>query len=163
MKSNKNSTAVIYIILHNVRSVENVGSIFRTADAVGVSKIFLTGYTPAPIDRFGRERRDIHKSALGAEKTVDWEQYESWEKCFSALKEQGVHIVAVEQSKKSVDYKIFSCEGNVAFVFGNEVEGLSKDILEKADVVLEVPMLGKKESLNVSVAVGVVLYRILDS
>ena len=152
----------VYIILPDIRSVYNVGAVFRTADACGVSKIFLTGYTPTPEDRFGRPRKDIAKSALGAEKTVEWEYRESLENLIEELKDEGVETVAVEQDKNSVDYKKYKIEKNTAFIFGNEVDGLSKDILKKMDKIIEIPMVGKKESLNVSVSAGVVLFRVLD-
>ena len=152
----------IVLILPNIRSVYNVGAIFRTADACGVSKIFLTGYTPTPEDRFGRQRRDVAKSALGAEKTVKWEYRENLKDLIEELKKKGVEIVAVEQDKNSVDYKDFEIELKpIAFIFGNEVEGLSKDILNNVDKIIEIPMVGKKESLNVSVSAGVVLFRVL--
>lgn len=151
-----------YLILHNIRSVYNVGAIFRTADACGVSKIFLAGYTPAPIDRFGRARKDIQKSALGAEKNVEWEQVKNINELIEKLKKEKFQIVSVEQSKKSVDYKDFKLKKDTAFVLGSETEGVPKEILTKSDKIIEIPMLGKKESLNVSVSAGVVLFRILD-
>ena len=152
----------IYVILPDIRSVYNVGAIFRTADACGVSKIFLTGYTPMPEDRFGRPRKDVAKSALGAEKTVEWEYKENLNDFIGELKEKGVDIVAVEQDKKSIDYKKLEIKKDTAFIFGNEVEGLSKDILNKVDKIIEIPMVGEKESLNVSVSAGVVLFRVLN-
>lgn len=151
-----------FVILHNIRSAHNVGAIFRTADAVGVSKIYLTGYTPAPFDRFGRVRKDIAKSALGSENTVPWEKKASLSALIRKLKREGVEIAAVEQASGSVDYKDFHPSGSVALIFGNEVKGLEKGTLAKADRVIELPMRGKKESLNVAVCAGVVLYRLLD-
>lgn len=160
----------IYLILHNIRSNYNVGSIFRTADAVGVSKIFLTGYTPAPKDRFGREVKEISKTALGAEKNIKWEKTKNISTLIKKFKKEKILVIGVEQSKKSVDYKkisakgglAFSRKGNMIFIFGNEVNGLPKTVLNKCDVVAEIPMKGKKESLNVSVSAGVVLFRILN-
>ena len=160
----------IYLILHNIRSVYNVGSIFRTADTAGVSKIFLTGYTPAPKDRFGRERKDISKVALGAEKNIEWEKIKNIGTLIKKLKKEKFFIIGVEQSKKSVDYKkisarggpAFGWKGGLVFIFGNEVKGISKSILDKCDIITEIPMKGKKESLNVSVSAGVVLFRILS-
>jgi len=157
MKNNK-----VIVILYNIRSVYNVGSVFRTADAIGVSKIYLTGYTPAPLDRFGRERKDIAKSALGAEKVVSWEQFKKTDLLFSKFKKEGFDIVAVEQSENSIDYKKFKPKRKTAFLFGNEVRGISKSLLKKCDKIIEIPMKGKKESLNVSVSAGVVLFRVLD-
>ncbi len=152
----------ILLILHNIRSVHNVGSIFRTADAVGVEKIYLTGYTPAPVDRFGRARKDFIKVSLGAEKTVPWEAHADTLKLVRTLKRKGVSIVALEQDARSVDYKKVRPVYPVALVVGNETEGISDEILTVCDVIAEIPMRGKKESLNVSVAAGVVLFRLFD-
>ncbi len=150
------------IILHNIRSVYNVGSVFRTADAVGISKIYLTGYTPTPVDRFGRERKDVAKSALGAQKSVEWEYFKTATSVVRKLKKEGYEIVAVEQSQYSVDYKKFKPKQDIVFLFGNEVLGVSKSLLEKCDKIIEIPMAGEKESLNVSVSAGVVLFRVLN-
>ncbi len=152
----------IYILLHNIRSVYNVGAIFRTADAVGVSKIILSGYTPAPVDRFGNARRDFAKCSLGAEKTVAWEYVKSPTKLFGRLKKQGFEIISVEQSKNSFDYKKVRPKNRCLVIFGAEVSGISKSILKKSDVIAEIPMRGRKESLNVSVSAGIVLYRWFD-
>lgn len=152
----------VFIILHNIRSVQNVGSIFRTADATGISKIFLTGYTPLPVDRFGRKRKDFSKTALGAETSVSWEHIKSINTLIKKLKERKVEIIAVEQAKNAIDYKKLKIEFPVAFIFGNEVRGLSKNILDKCDKISQIPMLGKKESLNVSVSVGIFLFRALN-
>ncbi|KKQ78026.1 MAG: hypothetical protein A3A96_03000 [Candidatus Zambryskibacteria bacterium RIFCSPLOWO2_01_FULL_39_39] len=155
------------VILNNIRSNENVGSIFRTCDATSVSKIILVGYTPSPVDRFGRENKGLTKASLGAEKFVKWEKVESLEETSLKLKEEGFKIVGIEQSKKSLDYRLLKNKileskiQNLAFVFGNEVEGLSKEDLKLCDMVAELPMFGGKESLNVSVCVGVVLYSLL--
>ncbi len=151
----------VFVILHDVRSAHNVGAIFRTAEAAGVSKIFLTGYTPAPTDRFGRERKDIAKSALGAEKMLPWESRRSLNSLVKNLKKEKFAIVAVEQSPKSVDYKKVKIKDKTAIIFGNEVKGLSSAVLKKCDIVAEIPMRGRKESLNVSVAAGIFLFRTL--
>jgi len=152
------------LILHNIRSVENVGAIFRTADAVGIVKIYLTGYTPTPLDRFGRKRGDLAKSALGAEEFVPWEQKKSIFPLLIKLKEESFKIIAIEQDKKSIDYKTLRLRSGQAhaFIVGAEVTGIPKNILEKCDIIAEIPMRGKKESLNVSVATGVALFRILN-
>ncbi|HMP67272.1 MAG TPA: TrmH family RNA methyltransferase [Candidatus Paceibacterota bacterium] len=153
------------LILHNIRSVLNVGAIFRTADAVGISKIYLSGYTPTPIDRFGRERSDFKKSALGAEKNVPWEFLEhDVLQTIDNLKKQNYKIISLEQSNSSIDYKKIKLNDidHVAIIVGNEVSGIEKEILESSDIVAEIPMSGKKESLNVSVATGVFLFRLLD-
>jgi tRNA G18 (ribose-2'-O)-methylase SpoU len=152
------------IIIHDIRSVENVGAMFRTADAAGVEKMYLTGYTPTPLDRFGRKRSDLAKSALGAEDFMEWEQKKSLPVLISMLKKQGYTVVGVEQDKSSIDYrKIKSLYTNtkLAFIMGNEVTGIPKNILTKCDAIAEIPMYGKKESLNVSVALGVVLFGVL--
>ncbi|TRZ51961.1 TrmH family RNA methyltransferase [bacterium] len=150
------------IILPDIRSTYNVGSIFRTADAAGISKIFLVGYTPLPVDKFRRENKEISKTALGAEKTISWEHFDEMLLLLKHLKNEGFQIIAVEQSEKSVDYKSVSLKEKNAFIFGNEVEGVSLDILNECDVIAEIPMRGRKESLNVSVSVGVALFRILN-
>lgn len=152
----------IVVVLDNIRSVYNVGAFFRTSDALGISKIFLCGITPAPIDRFGRERNDLHKSALGAEKNVEWEQVSSAFECVSKLKDQGYSVVCVEQAKNSIDYKKVIPKNKTVFVFGNEVEGISQEIMSIANQVAEIEMMGQKESLNVSVTFGIVMFRMLD-
>lgn len=151
-----------YIILNDIRSVINVGAIFRTADACAISKIYLTGYTPMPIDRFGRIRKDIAKASLGSEKTVAWEHCDDIKDLIKELKEKKVELVAVEQSKKSIDYKEYKVKKSTAFIFGNEIDGVPKDVLERVDAILEIYMMGDKESLNVSVSAGIVLFRVLN-
>ncbi len=152
----------IYVLLHNIRSSHNVGSIFRTADAAGVSKIFLSGYTPIPTDKFGKAEGNIAKTALGAEKTLSWEyvRLPMWN--IQKMKLKGVQIIAIEQAKNSIDYKKVKIKYPVLFLVGNEVKGLSPSILKKCDVVAEIPMKGKKESLNVSVSFGVAIFRMLN-
>jgi len=144
-----------------VRSVENVGAMFRTADAAGIDKIYLTGYTPAPLDRFGRKRKDLAKSALGAEEFVAWGQVESISKLISKLKREGFKIIAIEQDKNSIDYRKVKLENQNAFIVGPEVTGIPKNILKLCDIIAEIPMRGKKESLNVSVALGIALFGML--
>lgn len=152
----------IYIIIHNIRSAHNVGSILRTADAAGVSGVYMSGYTPTPLDRFGRERKDIAKTALGAEKNVFWKYYKTPKEIIEKLKRRGCTIVGIEQSKNSADYKTVCLRDKVVFIIGNEVRGISKNLLDVCDVVAEINMGGKKESLNVAVATGVAIFRILD-
>ncbi len=149
----------IALLLHNVRSTHNVGSIFRTADAAGVRKIFLSGYTPTPTDRFGRLRKDIGKTALGAEMSVPWEQVASPVVLIARLKRDGWQVVGVEQDARAVSYKDFAPSPRMLFVLGNEVRGLSPSLRDQCDVLIEIPMHGTKESLNVSVAAGVVLFQ----
>ena len=156
----------IIVILNDIRSSENVGSIFRTADAAGVSKIILAGYTPAPIDRFGRENRGLAKAALGAEKFVEWEKVETLREAIKNMKNfSDFKIIAIEQDKKAIDYKEIRIDKtkNAALVFGNEVDGLSKEDLKLCDLIAQIPMYGKKESINVAVSAGIVLYSLISN
>ncbi len=150
------------VILDNIRSINNVGSIFRTADAVGVEKIYLGGITPEPLDAFGRPRQQFVKVSLGAEKNVPWEKAKSVSRLIDRLKKDGFRIIAVEQADSSVPYNELKFSGQdekVVFVFGNEVDGISMSVLEKCDQVAEIPMRGKKESLNVAVSFGIVMFQ----
>jgi tRNA G18 (ribose-2'-O)-methylase SpoU len=144
----------VYILLHDLRSVHNVGSIFRTADAAGVTKIYLSGTTPTPLDRFQNKRKDFIKVSLGAEDSVLWEYVE----LDDFLKTHKGQLVAVEQDEKSVNYTKATIEDEVCLVFGAEVEGVNKEILKRADLIVEIPMAGEKESLNVSVTAGIILF-----
>jgi 23S rRNA (guanosine2251-2'-O)-methyltransferase len=149
------------LILPNIRSAINVGAMFRTADAIGINKIYLTGYTPRPTDKFGRIQSDIAKSALGAETWIPWKYEEDINKVLKKLKKDKFQIVAVEQDKNSIDYRKVKVGDKVAIIMGEEVNGLDKKILKKCNVIAEIPMKGKKESLNVSVACGIALFGIL--
>jgi len=145
--------------LDNIRSLYNVGSIFRTADAFGFQKIYLSGYTPAPIGE--KQKREIHKTALGTEEFIEWEKFGKTWKLLENLKKQGFYIVGLETDKKAIDISKFNLSKinkNVVLVVGNEVKGLSKEVLKRCDKIIKIPMLGKKESLNVSVAFGVAAY-----
>jgi len=164
---------MITLILDNIRSVHNVGSIFRTSETLGIKKIYCIGTTPTPLDRFGRKRKDFAKVALGAEDILNWEHLGEVTALIKKLKKSGYKIIALEQSPKSVDYKSVKigdlCEDNsashmikVAIILGNEVDGVSSKLLKLADIIAEIPMAGKKESLNVSVAGAVFLFRLLD-
>ncbi|MBI2674047.1 MAG: TrmH family RNA methyltransferase [Candidatus Zambryskibacteria bacterium] len=146
------------LILENLRSVENTASIFRTADGFGVSKIILIGTTPAPLDRFGRKRRDFAKVALGAEQTIHWEYQKEIGPVIDNLKEDGFTVIALEQTSHSVDLKRLAKPDKFAIVVGNEVTGVSREAIGMSDVIAEIPMFGQKESLNVSVAAGVALF-----
>ena len=152
----------VSVLLHNIRSTHNVGSMFRTADAVGIDTIYLSGYTPTPTDKFGRYQKDIAKVALGAEKTITWEYILHPRDIIKKLKKENYQIVAVEQAEHSIDYKKVKISKSVLFIVGNEVLGIEKEILKLCDVVAEIPMNGKKESLNVSVAFGVGIFRMLN-
>lgn len=160
------------LLLHDIRSVHNVGSIFRTADGCGVTKIYLSGYTPAPVDRFGRARADLAKVALGAEKAVDWEVVgdSAVTDFIKKMKKSGVHVIALEQDERAVDYRTVDYRmadkagktGDKLLILGNEVDGVSRELLDLADVIIEIPMRGEKESLNVSVAAGVAMYALME-
>lgn len=151
----------IVAVLADIRSVHNVGSIFRTADASGIKKIYLCGITPSPHDRFGKVREEFNKVALGSERFVQWEYAKSITAVLNKLKHAGFLIAAVEQADGSVSFtSLRKNKHNIALVMGNEVKGVSKRIVSKADTVIEIPMKGGKESLNVSVAFGVVAYGI---
>ncbi len=140
-----------------------MGSIFRTADAAGIETIYLVGYTPTPLDRFGTPRKDFAKVSLGAEHSVPWEQFESIEAATTAAREQGYVVGALEQYKDSTDLFSYTPPKKFALVVGNEVDGVSSATLKACDVVLEIPMQGTKESLNVSVAAGVAMFTLLNS
>ena len=149
------------LILPDIRSAINVGAIFRTADAVGIDEIFLVGCTPRPTDQFSRIQRDIAKSALGAETWIKWEYKEKLIPLINKLKKQDYEIVALEQNEKSIDYRKYKRPQKMAFILGEEVNGIDKNILKICDKIIEIPMYGRKESLNVSVACGISLFRIL--
>jgi tRNA G18 (ribose-2'-O)-methylase SpoU len=162
MKGEKQKTEKMIVgVLHDVRSLHNVGSMFRTADAGGVRHLYLTGYTPTPIDRFGRKRKEIAKTALGGEETVPWSTHQNLPELLFTLRGLGYQIVLFEcGSPLGVMYDEADYGEKVALVMGNEVDGLSKELLDGADIVAEIPLHGSKESLNVSVAFGVALYGI---
>jgi tRNA G18 (ribose-2'-O)-methylase SpoU len=150
----------VAVLLHNIRSAHNVGAIFRTADAAGVTKVYLSGYTPTPLDRFGRPSKEIGKTALGGELSVGWEYSKTPTRLISRLKKAGWQIVGVEQDARAINYKEFKTSGPTLIILGNEVRGLSKGLRDRCDVIVEIPMHGKKESLNVSVAAGIILFSI---
>ncbi len=126
-----------------------------------MSKIFLTGYTPAPLDRFGRERKDFIKVSLGAEQSMPWEQADDIDPVLEQLQKEGCQLLALEQSEKSVSLFDYKHTGKpIALMVGNEVDGIDPRILKMADTVVEIPMFGQKESLNVSVATGIALFEL---
>lgn len=144
----------VVLVLDDVRSAMNVGSAFRTSDAFLIEKIYLCGITAQP------PHREINKTALGAQDTVEWEHTEKIGDCIDSLRKEGYQIVAVEQADEStslLDFTI-SSEEKYAFIFGNEVFGVNNQIVESADTVLEIPQYGTKHSLNISVSIGVVLW-----
>ena len=142
----------IYLIVENVRSLFNVGSFFRCADVFGVTKIYLCGYTGYP------PRQEISKVALGAEDWINWEYKKQTLGLIKKLKKTGVTILALETVKSAISLPEFKPKYPLALVVGNEVEGISAVVLKEADAVVKIPMVGRKESLNVSVAAGVALY-----
>ncbi len=143
----------VVVILDNIRSAINVGSVFRTADAFRLEKIYLCGITPNP------PHKDIRKSALGATKTVDWEYIENTETIILHLKRKGYLICPVEQVDESIMLNHFSnIENPIAVIFGNEVNGVQQSVIDKSDYCIEIPQIGTKHSLNVSVSVGIVVW-----
>lgn len=158
-KSKINSIA---LVVDNIRSSENVGSFFRTADAVGVEKIFLVGISPQPLDKFLRPDTKIAKTALGAEKEIPYEYYKTILPLIKKLKNDGYTVVALELSKNAIDYRQLlqqkDLKQKLAIIVGNEVTGIKPSTLKNVDFVAQIPMRGNKESLNVSVSAGVILY-----
>lgn len=146
------------ILLHNVRSMHNVGAAFRSADAFGINEILISGFTPYP------PRPEISKTAIGAEKHVDWRQFENPKSDIEAMKDSGYLLVGLEQTTESIllpDYQIPS-DKKICLVFGNEVTGVDENLLPYIDTFVEIPQYGHKHSLNVSVTVGVALYAFLE-
>lgn len=155
----------IIVIAHNIRSTHNVGAFFRTADGFGVQKIILSGYTPYPQLEKNDSRlphiaekltKQINKTALGAEKTVPFEYQETLD--LEALRQQGYRIVGLEQDARSVLLPNYSAPQKIALLLGEEVEGIEQSFRDQCDDLIEIPMVGKKESFNVSVATGIALY-----
>jgi len=154
----------IIVIAHNIRSTHNVGAIFRTAEGFGITKIILSGYSPYP--KLARDSRlphisekltsQIHKTALGAETMVPFEYVES--PPLQQLKENGYRIVALEQNDRSINLANYTAPEKIALLIGEEVHGITDELLLQSDDILEIPMVGKKESFNVSVATGIALY-----
>ena len=151
----------LYALCENIRSLYNVGSIFRTSDAIRLEKLFLTGYTGYP------PRKEIDKTALGSVDSVEWEHSENTIEVVRQLKNRKIQIIALEHTTNSVSYDTFEFKFPFCLLLGNEVEGLTDQLIQEADVAIEIPMFGLKQSLNVSVAYGVVMYhalgKLLDS
>ena len=148
----------LVVVMDNIRSMHNVGSVFRTADAFLISGICLCGFTPQP------PHRDIQKTALGATESVDWVYYENTKDAVLALKQQGYKVFAIEQTQGSIsleNFKTYLSNEPVAFVFGNEVEGVSEEVLAICDGAVEIPQYGMKHSLNISVAAAIVLWEMV--
>lgn len=146
----------IYVIAENIRSLHNVGSIFRTSDAARISKLFLCGFSGQP------PRNEISKTALGADKTVPWEYYKQAAGVVQSLKRNKIPIVILEHTDSSKEYTALDYPSPLCLVIGNEVEGISEDVVALADYSIEIPMFGIKHSLNVGVAYGTVLFYILE-
>ena len=144
----------IIIVLDNVRSAHNVGSVFRTSDAFLIEKIMLCGICPVP------PKNEIRKTALGATESVDWEYFNDSTDCIKGLGKKGYKIISIEQTDNATDLNNYSIKKSqkIALVFGNEVNGVSEEIIQQSDNVIEIPQHGTKHSLNVSVSVGIVLW-----
>ena len=144
----------IIIILDNIRSLNNIGSVFRTADAFLIKKIYLCGITAKP------PHKDIQKTALGATESVDWEYAENTMDVIEALKSEGIFVASIEQAETAVNLNDFSVQRELTYavVFGNEVKGVQQKVVSASDVVIEIPQFGTKHSLNISVSVGVVVW-----
>ena len=152
-------TLPFFVVLDNIRSLENVGAIFRTAEALQINKIYLGGYSG--LDQFGELHPKVQKSALGAEKMIIWESFKQTGRLAEKLKKNGIKIVCLENNvqgaKNILEFKpIFP----LALFVGNEIEGINKSLLRKADVILEIPMFGQKESFNVATAFGIAGFEI---
>jgi tRNA G18 (ribose-2'-O)-methylase SpoU len=156
----------IIVIAHNLRSSHNVGSLLRTCEGLGVKKIFLSGYSPYPKSKDDRRlphiaqkvEKQIEKTALGAQRFMDWQYVKDINELFDSLSSDGYVLCALEQSPKSVGLEKFKPAGKIALIIGNEVKGLEKEILSRAEHIVEIPMLGKKESFNVVQAAAMALY-----
>ena len=146
----------VVVVLDNIRSLSNIGSVFRTSDAFLVRKIYLCGITAKP------PHREIQKTALGATESVDWEHSESIIECVTKLKQEGYNIASIEQAEKKTMLNDFEYLNKpIALVFGNEVNGVTQEVIDLSDDVIEIPQFGTKHSLNISVSVGIVLWEIV--
>ena len=149
-----NGTKDIVVVAHNIRSLWNIGSLFRSADAFDVAHIHLTGYTAAP------PRKEIGKTALGADEWIPWSKEADPLEVIEKRRNEGYRIVALELNDTSTPLSEFKSKDNVCLILGHEILGVSKELLQKADDVVHIPMLGKKGSLNVSVATGIALHHV---
>lgn len=148
--------APLVIVLDKIRSMNNVGSIFRTSDAYRVEKICLCGFTPVP------PHREIQKTALGATESVPWEHFDSTLSCINSLKDAGYTVYCIEQVKNSIMLQDFvpGANNKIAVVLGNEVEGVTQEVVDACDGALELPQFGMKHSLNVAVTAGIVIWEL---
>lgn len=156
----------IVIIAHNLRSAHNVGSILRTAEGLGIKTVYLTGYTPYP-RQADDERlphlaekitKQIDKTALGASQFQSWKHFNDIQALITELKDEGFEVIAIEQAPKSTSLHNFSFPSKIAMVVGREVEGMEPEVLAACDCTVEIPMVGRKESFNVSVAAAIAMY-----
>jgi len=159
---------MITLIAHNIRSAYNIGGLFRTADGIGVKKIYLTGYSPSPAQTDAlyktKAQKMLLKTALGAEENIKWSQSKSITRIIQKLKKEKFEVVALEQDVKSIDYTNFQPKyKDIAIIVGNEPKGIDMRILKKCDTIIEIPMHGKKKSLNVVTAFAVVGYHLISS
>ena len=148
----------LIVVLDNIRSLNNVGSVFRTSDAFLIEKIYLCGITATP------PNKEIHKTALGATESVDWEYVEDTLSLIKKLKEDNVQVLSIEQAENSTMLNDFKAEENqkYAIVMGNEVKGVQQEVINASDVCIEIPQLGTKHSLNISVTCGVVIWDLFN-
>ena len=154
----KSSKTPVIVILDNIRSAHNVGSVFRTCDAFLIDKIILCGITAIP------PNKEIRKTALGSSESVDWRYYKNTEEVIMKLKKKDYQIIAVEQANKSIKLESFRPENEkkYAIIFGNEIKGISQKIIDNSDSVIEIPQFGTKHSLNVSVSAGIVIWDVFS-
>lgn len=157
------------VILDNVRSALNVGSIFRTSSGIGIDKIYLCGITPTPFEtgkkfeRQNKKRKDFIKTSLGSEEEIAWEYRENILDIIKELKKENFEIISLEQNERSIDYKnLKTNKENVAVIVGSETDGVQKEVLDLSDQITEIPMLGLKESLNVTIAYAILAYKLWD-
>jgi 23S rRNA (guanosine2251-2'-O)-methyltransferase len=144
----------LILILHNLRSMNNVGSVFRTADALGIEKIYLCGLTGCP------PHREIQKTALGATETVNWEKAESTTEVMTNLKSKGYIILALEQEPKASSLEIYKAPDKIALILGNEIEGVPEEIITRCDETVFIQQFGTKKSMNVAVAGGIAAWHL---
>jgi 23S rRNA (guanosine2251-2'-O)-methyltransferase len=163
--------AELVLIIHNVRSCHNVGSMLRSADAFGINKVYLTGYTPYPQEAddtrlphlAAKIGRQIAKTSLGAENTVKWAHRDEISELLTELSERKYTLAALEQAPDAIKLADFKTPDRLALIVGREVEGIEPEVLEQVEYIVEIPMLGEKESLNVSVAAAVAMYQLKPS
>jgi tRNA G18 (ribose-2'-O)-methylase SpoU len=161
----------LVLVMHDIRSALNVGSMLRTAEGLGVSKAYMTGYTPYPEHkddgRLPHHRRRtasrIRKTALGAEQFIQWQHLPDISECFDKLRSDGFQLVALEQAPEAIELSRFEAGPKTALIVGNEITGLEPAVLKQADQIIRITMRGRKESFNVAIAAGMALYRLANS